>query len=74
MRCQFPAHPALGALQLLPLLPQLLNDVGADLIGLGRDSVRALDALAGSVQAVCALEKQHPLGLQVSLKNNACLT
>lgn len=69
-----PAHPALGALQLLALLAQLLDDVGADLVGLGRDALRALDALAGSAQAVRALQQQHPLGLQVGLKNSGCFT
>lgn len=58
---QFPAYPALGAFQLLPLLPKLLDDIRANLVGFSRDLVRALDALASSVQTVCALEKQHPL-------------
>lgn len=57
----FSTYSALGAFQLLSLLPKFFNYISANLICLSCNSVRALNALTGSVQTVCSLEKQHPL-------------
>ena len=54
-------HPVSGAIQLLSLLAQLLDDVRADLVRLRGDALAALDALRGVVKILCSLEQQSPL-------------
>lgn len=61
------SHSVSGAVQLLPLLSQLLNDVVADLLCLVGDLLTSLDALAGVIQRLTALKQQGSLRLQVCL-------
>lgn len=63
------AHSVPGAVQLLPLLSQLLDDVCADLLRLVSDAAAPLDALGGVVQGLVALEQQRPLGLLLRLQD-----
>lgn len=61
------SHSVSGAVQLLPLLSQLLDDVVADLLCLVGDLLTSLDALAGVIQRLTALKQQGSLRLQVCL-------
>lgn len=56
-------QPGAGAVQLLPLPAQLLDDVGTDLVRLRGDALAPLDALGGAGQSLVALEQQRALGL-----------
>lgn len=61
------SHSVSGAVQLLPLLSQLLDDVVADLLCLVGDLLTSLDALGGVIQRLSALKQQGSLRLLACL-------
>lgn len=63
------SHSVSGAVQLLPLLSQLLDDVAAYLLCLVGNLLTSLDALAGVIQRLGALKQQSSLRLQVCLRS-----
>ena len=67
------SHCVPGAVQLLALPSQLLDDIGADLIRLGCDAKSSLDALTGVGQRVGALQQQRSLRLDLGLRERNTL-
>lgn len=63
------SHSVSGAVQLLPLLSQLFDDVTAYLLRLVGNLLTSLDALAGVIQRLGALKQQRSLRLQVCLQS-----
>lgn len=63
------SHSVSGAVQLLPLLSQLFDDVTAYLLRLVGNLLTSLDALAGVIQRLGALKQQRSLRLLVCLQS-----
>lgn len=67
------SHSVSGAVQLLPLLSQFLDDVVANLLCLVGNLLTSLDALAGVIQRLTALKQQGSLRLQVCLHRRSII-
>lgn len=63
------SHSVSGAVQLLPLLSQLFDDITAYLLRLVGNLLTSLDALTGVIQRLGALKQQRSLRLQVCLQS-----